>query len=164
MGRIIGNRGYAAIGLHNCKNKINLGSVLRASKCYNANFVAIAGNRIPKKYWVATDTEKAYLDLPLMWIDNLKDIIHYDCVPVAVELLPNAKSLVDYKHPERAFYIFGGEDQTLGERVTEWCRDVIYIPTNSCMNLAATVNVVLYDRLAKFNKIANLADVVIATV
>jgi len=26
---------------------------------------------------------------------------------------------------------------------------VVYIPTVGCMNLAATVNVVLYDRLAK---------------
>ena len=26
---------------------------------------------------------------------------------------------------------------------------VIYVPANGCMNLAATVNVMLYDRLAK---------------
>jgi tRNA(Leu) C34 or U34 (ribose-2'-O)-methylase TrmL len=26
---------------------------------------------------------------------------------------------------------------------------VVYIPTTGCMNLAATVNVVLYDRMAK---------------
>jgi tRNA(Leu) C34 or U34 (ribose-2'-O)-methylase TrmL len=26
---------------------------------------------------------------------------------------------------------------------------VVYIPTTGCMNLAATVNVVLYDRLSK---------------
>jgi tRNA(Leu) C34 or U34 (ribose-2'-O)-methylase TrmL len=26
---------------------------------------------------------------------------------------------------------------------------VVYVPTIGCMNLAATVNVVLYDRLAK---------------
>jgi tRNA(Leu) C34 or U34 (ribose-2'-O)-methylase TrmL len=28
----------------------------------------------------------------------------------------------------------------------------VYIPTVGCMNLAATVNVVLYDRLAKASK------------
>ena len=60
-----------------------------------------------------------------------------------------ATSLVDYIHPERAFYIFGAEDATLGERVLSRCRDVIYVPTSGCMNLAATVNVVLYDRMAK---------------
>src|SRR5690606_30290164 len=72
-----------------------------------------------------------------------------DCVPVAVDLLEGATPLCEYTHPERAFYIFGPEDGTLGKAVTSWCRDVVYIPTNYCMNLAATVNVVLYDRLAK---------------
>ena len=37
-------------------------------------------------------------------------------------------------------------------KITDWCRDVVYIPTDKCMNLAATVNVVLYDRLAKYDK------------
>lgn len=66
-----------------------------------------------------------------------------------IDLLPGAISLVDYVHPERAFYIFGQEDGTLGERIVKRCRDVVYVPTNRCMNLAACVNVVLYDRMAK---------------
>jgi tRNA(Leu) C34 or U34 (ribose-2'-O)-methylase TrmL len=70
-------------------------------------------------------------------------------VPVAVDLIEGATSLVEFKHPERAFYIFGAEDQTLGRRVLDWCKNVVYVPTDRCMNLAATVNVVLYDRLAK---------------
>jgi tRNA(Leu) C34 or U34 (ribose-2'-O)-methylase TrmL len=57
--------------------------------------------------------------------------------------------LPGYKHPERALYIFGPEDGTLGHDVLDWCRDVVYVPTNGCMNLAATVNVVLYDRMTK---------------
>ena len=49
----------------------------------------------------------------------------------------------------RTFYVFGAEDATLGARTLSWCRDVIYVPTAGCMNLAATANVVLYDRLVK---------------
>ena len=71
--------------------------------------------------------------------------------PVAVDILTNAIPLPGYTHPERAFYIFGAEDSTLGYSITSWCRDIIYIPTNRCMNLAATVNVVLYDRMAKLS-------------
>jgi len=71
------------------------------------------------------------------------------CVPVAVELVEGAKPLTEYKHPARAFYIFGPEDGTLKKKITDFCDDVVYIPTEGCMNLAATVNVVLYDRLAK---------------
>lgn len=41
------------------------------------------------------------------------------------------------------------EDGTLREKILSRCRDRVMIPTNGCMNLAATVNVVLYDRTAK---------------
>jgi hypothetical protein len=55
------------------------------------------------------------------------------------------------KSPDRALYIFGPEDGSLDKDIRDWCEDVVYIPTTGCMNLAATVNVVLYDRLAKGN-------------
>lgn len=96
-----------------------------------------------------TDAMKHYRHLPLLQVEDLKTAIPYDCVPVAVDLVEGATPLPEYKHPERAFYIFGAEDATLGKRVLSWCRDVVYIPTNGCMNLAATVNVVLYDRMSK---------------
>ena len=75
--------------------------------------------------------------------------IPYDCIPVAVDLIDGAQSLPAYIHPQRAFYIFGAEDATLGARILSWCRDIIYIPTKGCLNLAACVNVVLYDRMIK---------------
>ena len=87
--------------------------------------------------------------MPMMHVDDLRSVIPYDCVPVAVDLIEGATHLPLYKHPERAFYIFGAEDATLGKSVTDWCRDTIYINTEYCMNLAATVNVVLYDRYSK---------------
>ncbi|MDD2778435.1 MAG: TrmH family RNA methyltransferase, partial [Methanocellales archaeon] len=96
-----------------------------------------------------TDTIKHYKHMALLQVDDLKNAIPYDCVPVAIEIIEGASALPDYKHPERAFYVFGQEDGTLGERVLSWCRDIVYIPTSGCMNLAATVNVVLYDRMAK---------------
>lgn len=141
-------RGYAAIGLDNPKSKENVGSVLRAAGCYGAKMVASSGNRLRGCY--KTDTQAAYRHMPYFHqIKNIFDVLPYDCVPVAVDLIDGATPLHEYQHPERAFYIFGGEDNTLGARITDKCRDVIYIPTNYCMNLAATVNVVLYDRMTK---------------
>ncbi|HDY7508872.1 TPA: hypothetical protein RQJ57_001043 [Vibrio vulnificus] len=35
------------------------------------------------------------------------------------------------------------------ELVVDKAHHVVYIPTHGCMNLAATVNVLMYDRLAK---------------
>jgi len=140
------SRGYVGIGLDNPKNKINVGAALRAAGIYGAAFVATTGSRYGR---VATDTMKHYRHLPLIQPSDLHDIVPFDCVPVAVDLIEGAKPLHNYVHPERAFYIFGAEDNTLGDRVISWCRDVIYVPTEGCMNLAATVNVILYDRMAK---------------
>lgn len=141
-------RGYAAIGLDNPKNGVNVGGTLRAAGVYGASLVVLGGAR-PKSIRHCSDTMAAYRHIPTVLVDDVFDALPFDCVPVAVDLLDNAKPLPEYKHPERAFYIFGAEDATLGARITDRCRDVIYIPTNRCMNLAATVNVVLYDRLAK---------------
>jgi len=141
-------RGYAAIGLDNPKTEANVGSAMRAVGVYGAKLLVISGKRLKAG---CTDTMKHHKHIPMLNVDDLFDAIPHDCVPVAVDLIEGAKSLVGYKHPERAFYIFGAEDATLGARVLSRCKDVIYIPTSGCMNLAATVNVILYDRLAKQN-------------
>lgn len=140
------NRGFAAVGLHQPKTPRNIGSVLRAAGCFDAAMVAASGTRYQR---ACTDTQASYKHMPLIQCDDLHSIIPFDCVPVAVDLIDGARDLRTYTHPERAFYIFGPEDGTLGQKITSWCRDVVYIPTKHCLNLAATVNVVLYDRQQK---------------
>lgn len=139
-------KGYACIGLDNPKFKENVGSAMRAVGVYNASFLAVTGKRFDT---AQTDTMKHYRQIPFFRVNDLHSIIPYDCIPVAVDLIDNATSLINYIHPKRAFYIFGAEDATLGNRILSWCRDIVYIPTQGCMNLAATVNVVLYDRMLK---------------
>lgn len=143
-------RGYSIIGLSNPKTPSNVGSIMRACGVYEAVQCFYTGRRYKKAKQFITDPQRHYRHIPLTNVENLKDVIPYDCVPVAVDLVEGAESLTDYKHPERAFYIFGPEDGTLGKKVISFCRDVVYIPTNGCMNLAATVNVVLYDRMLKW--------------
>jgi tRNA(Leu) C34 or U34 (ribose-2'-O)-methylase TrmL len=140
---------YACIGLFNPKSPDNVGAVMRAAGCYGVNSVFYTGTRYDHAKPFYTDTQKSYETLPLICVKDLKDTIPFGCVPVAVELIEGAKSLTTYKHPARAFYIFGPEDGTLKKAITDFCDDIVYVPTNGCMNLAATVNVVLYDRLAK---------------
>jgi len=140
------NRGFSCIGLDDPKTPVNVGSAIRAAGCYDVSIIAIRGDRFGR---TPTDTMKQYRHRPVLRVEDLHSVVPFDCVPVAVDLIEGATSLIDYVHPERAFYIFGAEDATLGNRVTSWCRDIIYIPTNGCMNLAASVNVVLYDRMQK---------------
>lgn len=139
-------RGYAGIGLYHPKNAINVGSVLRAAGCYEARFIAVMGARYKRS---CTDTQKQIRHIPLFHVDSLRDATPFDCIPVAIEIAESATSLVDYVHPERALYIFGPEDGSLPRSVIDYCAHVVRVPTAHCMNLAATVNVVLYDRLAK---------------
>jgi tRNA(Leu) C34 or U34 (ribose-2'-O)-methylase TrmL len=142
----IASRGFSCIGLHRPKDALNIGGALRAAGCYGADMLALSGFRYR---YSKTDTQKAHRHLPVLHVDDLRKVLPMECTPVAVDLVKGARPLAGYVHPERAMYIFGAEDETLGDEVLGWCRDVIYVPTHQCMNLAATVNVVLYDRQCK---------------
>lgn len=141
-------RGFAAIGLDRCKDPANLGGVLRAAQCYGAASVVVSGGRMGK---YATDTMKAYRHIPCTETDDVMRNIPFGAMPVVVELCERAKSLIGFTHPESAFYIFGPEDGSVRREIIDRAPLVVQVPTNFCMNLAATVNVVLYDRLAKRN-------------
>lgn len=140
------NRGFTVIAADNPKDMNNFGGIMRAAHCYGADMVVLARDRYRKS---VTNTTKAEKHIPLLRVEDVFDVLPYGCVPVAVDLIPGAISLPNFTHPESAFYIFGAEDSTLGERITKRCKHVVYIPTQYCMNLAACVNVVLYDRLLK---------------
>ena len=144
--RKIEHPGYAAIGLHNPLNPLNVGGALRAASCFGVALVAVTGRRYKPQ---RTDTARTHLEIPVIHVDDLRQVIPYDCVPVAVERRLDAIPLPEYIHPDRAFYVFGPEDGDLGGAVLHWCRDVVQIPTHYSLNLAAAVNIVLYDRLAK---------------
>jgi tRNA(Leu) C34 or U34 (ribose-2'-O)-methylase TrmL len=139
-------RGFASLGLFNPKDHLNVGGALRAAACYEAALVAVQGERYRKS---STDTTSAWRHVPTIHTDDLISSIPLGAVPVAIEFIKTARPLTGYVHPESAFYIFGPEDGSISKRVLDQCRDVVYVPTSHCMNLAATVNVVLYDRLMK---------------
>lgn len=149
-------RGYSAIGLLRPKDKANIGGVLRAAWCHGASLVAIAGARGAANDGIrhSANTPSAWKHIPVLTGDDLHALIPFDCVAIAVDLVDGAVPLPSYQHPARAFYVFGPEDGTLGESTLSWCRDRVMVPTRMCMNLAATVNVVLYDRISKAMKSA----------
>ena len=139
--------GFAVVGLWMPKNIINVGAALRAAGCYNASLVVTQGKRYRN---ASTDTAKSFRHIPLIHgVDDLFDFVPYGCMPVAVDIVPKATPLYKFTHPNNAFYIFGPEDGTLSNKVLSRCKHKVYIPTSNCMNLAATVNVILYDRMAK---------------
>lgn len=146
------SRGFVGVGLHMPKTGHNVGGVLRAASCFWVDFVAMSGYRIGKKYIrTATDVLNTSKRIPLFRGDDLLAFCPQDCEPVAVDIVTGSESLVGFHHNPRSFYIFGPEDGTLGNAVTSRCSRVVTIPSAFCLNLAAAVNVVLYDRISKLN-------------
>lgn len=144
-------RGYSAIALYRPKDRANVGAALRAANVYGSSMLAIEGAR-GSAIRHGTNTTATHRRTPVLTPDDLLDVRPFDCQLVVVDLIPGAIPLPEFKHPERAMYVFGPEDGTLGARHTKHAQHVIFIPGNSCMNLAATVNVVLYDRMVKRNE------------
>lgn len=114
-------RGYAAVGLLRPKTGVNVGSVLRAAHCYDVAMVAIAGDRSKWGIRHASNTPKTERHIPVLLGSDLKDMIPYGAVPVAVDLVEGADPLPAFRHPSSAFYVFGPEDGTLGANVLSWC-------------------------------------------
>ncbi len=143
------NNNRAYIGLSNPKSPTNVGMVMRAAGCYQANGVFYSGTRFDRARKFHTDTKNVQEHIPLVGVENLLDAIPAGATLVAVELIEGATPLMDFVHPENAYYLFGPEDGSIKKEVLQHCKHVVYIPTVGCLNLAATVNVVLYDRLVK---------------
>ena len=85
----------------------------------------------------------------LLQVDDMLSALPQGMQIVCVELAEGAMSLPEFQHPQHALYVFGPEDGSIPQAIIHAADSVVYIPTIGCMNLAATVNVVLYDRLAK---------------
>lgn len=141
------------IGLLNPKSPDNVASVMRAAGNFRVDGVFYTGSRYPRALRLNTRqpdmSRKVSQDIPLSEVDDFLSNISGELKVVCVEFAENAITLPDYEHPEHALYIFGPEDGTISQDIVDRADAVVYVPTVGCMNLAATVNVVLYDRLAK---------------
>lgn len=122
---------------------------MRAAGCFGVDAVFYTGTRHDRAASFHTDTKNRTLSIPLQNVECLLDAVPDGMAVVCVELAEGAMPLTGFQHPGDAFYVFGPEDGTLSQAVIDKADAVVYIPTLSCLNLAATVNVVLYDRLLK---------------
>jgi len=143
-----------AIALINPKYPHNVGGVVRAASCYGASHLFYTGQRMSDQVSILSrlpreERMKGYRDVEWRREDDFLDLIARDITPVAVEFRRNAESLVDFVHPRKAVYIFGPEDGGIDGATLAKCHRFVMVPTYHCMNLASTVNVVLYDRMAK---------------
>jgi tRNA(Leu) C34 or U34 (ribose-2'-O)-methylase TrmL len=134
------------------KSPTNIGAVMRAAGCFGVQQVLYTGERFDRAVKFQTDTKKIAGQIPLVAVESFAVYKTDQRKIVCVELAEGAQSLLDFVHPQDAIYVFGPEDGSIEQSLIDQADAVVYIPTNTCMNLAATVNVVLYDRMAKMQK------------
>jgi tRNA(Leu) C34 or U34 (ribose-2'-O)-methylase TrmL len=141
------------LGLVNPKSPDNVGSVLRAAANYRIDRVFYTGDRYPRaierKARSVDMSRKISKDVLISRAECLIEVVIKDMKIVCVEFAVNAIPLPEYQHPENALYIFGPEDGSIDQDIIDQADAVVYVPTVGCMNLSASVNVLLYDRLVK---------------
>ena len=143
-------RGFACIGLDRPTDPVNVGHALRAAFCFDARLVIIGGDtpsiRLSK---LTTDPMRSFRHIPVIKSKNLLDAVPEGTTVVGIELCDDASTLMDFKHPERACYVFGPENGVLSDEILDQCAHKVMIPTMASLNLGMTVNIAMYDRLAK---------------
>ncbi|MCL1143584.1 RNA methyltransferase [Shewanella gaetbuli] len=144
---------FVSLGLVNPKTPVNVAGIMRACGCYGVNQVFYTGNRydfaVKAETQYEVDKKQAAKTIPLKGVESLLEQVPEGSKIICVDLVVGATPLPEFTHPEQGFYIFGPEDGSIPQQLIDAADDVVYVPTKGCMNLAASVNVLLYDRLAK---------------
>jgi tRNA G18 (ribose-2'-O)-methylase SpoU len=146
-------RGFFAIGIDHGKTAVNLGTLWRSAFLYKAAFIFTVGRRYSKDRDAgAADTVKAYRSVPLFNFADHNDLLAhlpYSCPLIGVELDPSASSISAFRHPERACYVLGAEDNGLTPEVMKACHKLVQLPGEFSMNVSNAGTVVMYDRWLK---------------
>lgn len=143
------NETLVFIGLCNPKSPTNVGAIMRAVGCYQADQVIYTGVRFDRATKYQTDTHNTRDTVPLNQVEDIVESMPDGMQLVCVEFVEGATPLPEFQHPKQAIYLFGPEDGSISQSLVDEADHVVYIPTRGCMNLSASVNVLLYDRLAK---------------
>jgi tRNA(Leu) C34 or U34 (ribose-2'-O)-methylase TrmL len=155
-----------AVALFNPKYAHNVGGAVRAASCFGLEQVWFSGNRVSldgsdgariaktsrtlpvkqKKRLPREERMKGYAKVTLAQADYFFDAFDADVVPVGIEIRENSESLITFEHPEKALYVFGPEDGSLGRAQLLQCHRVVQIPMAHCANLSSAVYMVLFHR------------------
>jgi tRNA(Leu) C34 or U34 (ribose-2'-O)-methylase TrmL len=138
---------FFAIGTIGTKYHVNATGVVRAARCFGADFAYTVGARY-RKHGADVGHDAG---IPVVrWADEkaLIEGIPSNARLVCVELNKNAEDLRHFQHPARAVYLLGPEDGHIPHYLQNRSLTV-QIPTQFCLNVAACANVILYDRLLK---------------
>lgn len=135
----------------------NVGNALRACAVLGAAELLWTGNRVrhPDRWGPGErlPREERLRDYRSVVLTHAEEdaLSRLGATPVCVEVSDNAESLPDFVHPDDAVYVSGPEDGGVPKGVRTVCHRFVCIPgtKRTPLNLAAAVNIVLYDRISK---------------
>lgn len=137
-------RGYFGIAFYEPKFEENIGTAVRNAHCFGADFIAVIGKRYKRQ---PSDTMATERHVPIYEYADLEDFLNH--VPLGCEVIIvecDGESSADFKHPQRAVYLLGGEDRSVPQ-IPNTKR--VKFPTFHCVNMAVASGLMLYDRIIK---------------
>lgn len=139
------------VALIDCKNAWNLGNALRSTLAFGGAYFIVQGSRwVGSGDWTRADSENARDRIPMyLGIKNVWEHLPVATETIAVEMVEGAESIINFKHPKNATYLFGPEDGRIPDNILENCSKKIQIPTSYSLNLAACVACIGHDRMVK---------------
>lgn len=143
---------YFGIGILKPKTHENIGTLWRTAYVFGASFIFIIDSKYKKQ---SSDVFKVWSKIPLFQfrtIEAFLETVPYSCKIVGIEMDEKAAPIRDYKHPQRAIYLLGSEDNGLPQALINKCQDLIYLPGERSLNVAVAGSVVLYDRVNKMEE------------
>ncbi len=135
------------------KTPENIGHALRVCRCFGASLLVVeprcALNKTKTKRRIrSTATHAANYDWRVISESGATSLMTLGST-VPIEIQDDSVRLERFEHPADALYVFGPEEGAVPASITEVYGPSVVIPSIACLNLAAAVSVVLYDRAAK---------------
>jgi tRNA G18 (ribose-2'-O)-methylase SpoU len=138
---------YFEVGVYNALNQVNIGTLWRSAYQLGAAGIFTIGRPYHRQ---PSDTSQAMRQIPMRHFLTFEDFIAarpVGAVLVGIEM--GGIRLSEFRHPLRAVYLLGGEDNGLPERILARCNAVVSLEAvnRPSFNLAVTGSIVLYHRV-----------------
>ncbi len=144
------DNGFFGIGIMNNADELNIGTLWRSAFILGASFIFTVDKRYKKQ---GSDVTKSWQKIPLYHYDDLNQLmgnIPYDTQIIGVEMNEKAIPLKDFKHPHRAIYLLGNEQNGLTPEQLKICHKIISLPGKAySLNVAVAGSIVMYGRVSK---------------
>ena len=64
-------------------------------------------------------------------------------------MVDSATPIKNFKHPNQACYLLGGEKDGLSLEAIEKCNEIVYLPGERSLNVSVAGSIVIFDRIMK---------------